>query len=180
MSDLYALIETTTNAEQRRSLFASEPPTPEDIATGLAQVPILAAAKGVQWILASSLPPPPAPIPPTLDDLKAAKLSDIEQAFSTAMAAVKAGYPADEILSWDKQEQEARAWLADNAAATPMIDAMLLQRTTLTKTELVARIVAKADIAAGIVGTLVGKRQALEDQIADATLETIGSISWAG
>lgn len=120
---------------------------------------------------------PVAP-PPTLDELKASKLSDIEREFNDAMAVIKAGYPADEILSWDKQEAEARAWLADGGAPTPMIDAMLLQRTSLNKTELATRIVAKAEIAAGIVGTLVGKRQALEDQIADATLETIGAITW--
>jgi hypothetical protein len=64
MSDLYALIETATNAEQRRSLFASEPPTQEDVATGLEPAPNLAEAKGVQWVLASTLPPPPPPAPP--------------------------------------------------------------------------------------------------------------------
>lgn len=161
MSDRYALTETATGNIREYRMFDSQPP-------------LLNEAKGVQWMLS----PVPAPTPPTLDELKANKLASIEQDFTTAMAAVKAGYPADEILSWDKQEQEARAWLSDNAAATPMIDAMLLQRITLTKTELVGRIVTKADYAAGIVGTLVGKRQALEDRIAAATVDTIGSIAW--
>jgi len=170
-------ILTQNNEEKARSsnwnprLFAKH--------TGVmfpAQVPEGYSWQSGGWLLAWVADP--APIPPTLDELKAAKLADIEQSFSESMAAVKAGYPADEILSWDKQEAEARAWLADAAASTPMIDAMLLQRTSLTKADLVARIVAKAEIAAGFVGTLVGKRQALEDRIEAATLETIGAIAW--
>lgn len=120
----------------------------------------------------------PAPAEITLDDLKIAKLGEVKGAFENAVAAIKAGYPEDEIKTWDKQEAEARAWLANDTVETPMIDAMLARRPTLTKQALVERIIFKANIFAGIVGTLVGERQDLEDSIAVATPDTINSIVW--
>jgi antitoxin component HigA of HigAB toxin-antitoxin module len=82
------------------------------------------------------------------------------------MAAVKSGYPESEVLSWAKQETEARAYQADADASTPLIDSLAAARG-LTKAELVSRIIAKADAFAVVSGAIIGKRQALEDALAD-------------
>jgi len=120
---------------------------------------------------------PPTPTPLTLAELKAQKISEINFAFEMAMNQVKTGYPQDEILTWSKQELEARAWLADNNAETPLLDAYVVVKS-VTKANLVNAIIYKADLFATICGSLVGKRQYLEDVINSATLENIASIKW--
>ena len=52
------------------------------------------------------------PPPLTLDEAKAAKLTEINAACDAEIGAIKATYPDTEVMSWDKQEQEARALLA--------------------------------------------------------------------
>jgi hypothetical protein len=103
-----------------------------------------------------------APLP--LTDAKTAKLAEINAAYAEALAAVKAGYPPDEILSWDKQEREARAYQADSTAATPFLDALSAARG-VDKPTLADRIMAKVAAADDAVGTATGRRQAREDTI---------------
>lgn len=115
---------------------------------------------------------------PTLSEVKAAKWSEVSQAFTSAMSAITSGYPSDEISSWAKQESEARAWDADNLAPTPLVDAISTARE-IPKALLVEKIIEKADLFAGISGTFIGKRQKLEDQITAATTaEDVALISW--
>ncbi|PPC95752.1 MAG: hypothetical protein CTY32_08630 [Methylotenera sp.] len=91
------------------------------------------------------------------------------------------GIPSIERESWKKQETEARAYVADSAASTPLIDALAATRG-VDKAELVSRIINKADLFATISGQLIGKRQALEDAVnalpESATPEDIAAISW--
>lgn len=121
------------------------------------------------------------PAPPTVEELIAAKRSDINVAFEKAMTHVISDIPAIERESWKKQEDEARAFVADKAAATPLIDALASSRS-VNKTELVTRIIAKADLFAAVSGTLIGRRQGLEDDLdalpATATPEEIAAITW--
>lgn len=118
---------------------------------------------------------------PTLDELKAAQNADLASACETAIAAIRAGYPESEVLSWPKQEAEARAFVADAGAVTPLLDALADARA-VPKAELAARVIAKADAFAAISGALIGKRQALEDALnalpADATAEQVAAIVW--
>ena len=61
---------------------------------------------------------------------------------------------------------------------TPLIDALSATRG-VPKVTLAARIIAKADLFAGISGQLIGKRQGLEDSIEAATSKTaLASIIW--
>lgn len=109
---------------------------------------------------------------------KSQKLAEVNAAYEVALSAVKDGYPPSEILSWDKQEKEARAYLADNAAPTPFIDALSAERG-IAKPELVDRIMAKVSLAEIHIGTATGKRQRLEDQITAATTEAeLALIVW--
>lgn len=103
--------------------------------------------------------------PKPVDQVGAVKLQQVNGQCESLLAGVKAGYPQGEVESWSKQEAEARAWLAKNTAATPLVDGLCAARG-IDKAELVGRIVAKADAYAAVVGVIVGRRQAFEDQIA--------------
>lgn len=107
----------------------------------------------------------------------ARRLAEINAACEAELAAIRAKYPESEVLSWAKQEDEARRWQAwadedePNPAeepATPLVD-MLAAERGMDKAELVGRIIAKADAYTQAVGVAVGKRQRLEDQL-DAIL----------
>lgn len=114
---------------------------------------------------------------PDIGQLCARQLREINAACEAELAAIRAKYPESEVLSWAKQEDEARRWQAwadedePNPAeepATPLVD-MLAAERGMDKAELVGRIIAKADAYTQAVGVAVGKRQRLEDQL-DAIL----------
>lgn len=118
------------------------------------------------------------PPPPTLAEAKARKRREIAAAYSAELAAITDDYPEVERLTWDKQEREARAWTADNAAATPLLDGIAAARG-LALSELVARVIDKADAWISASGAATGKRQALEDAIAAAEdVPTVEAIKW--
>lgn len=104
---------------------------------------------------------------PELAELKTAKLAEINVAYQQAIAEMTPGYPDDERLTFDKQEQEARDWLADNSFPTPFVDALAAGRQ-MEKAELVDRIIAKADAFAIASGSLTGQRQRYEDLLKNA------------
>jgi len=94
------------------------------------------------------------------------------------MGELVTGYPEREIASWPQQEKEARAYLADPAASTPLLDALAAARG-VTKDALAAKIVTKADQFAAAAGALIGKRQALEDAInAAQTVAGVEAVVW--
>ncbi|MFC7518685.1 hypothetical protein ACFQUU_27110 [Herbaspirillum sp. GCM10030257] len=103
-----------------------------------------------------------------LTDAKAAKLREANRECDIRINALTSTYPATEVLTFSKQEMEARAFLVDELAPTPMIDALAMNRN-VPKLELVARIIGKADAFAGFTGAVVGYRQLLEDRIDAAT-----------
>ena len=102
--------------------------------------------------------------PKNMEKLKAAKLSEINAAYQQAIAEMTPGYPDDERLTFDKQEQEARGWLADNSFSTPFVDALAAGRQ-MDKAELIKRIIIKADAFALASGSLTGQRQRYEDML---------------
>lgn len=121
---------------------------------------------------------------PELPELKATKLNEINALYQQAIATLTPTYPDDERLTFDKQEQEARAWLADNSTPTPFIDALAAGRQ-MDKVELVGRIIAKADAFATASGLLTGQRQRYEDMLdvaetADAVAAIVPEYSLTG
>ena len=113
---------------------------------------------------------------PTFEELKYAKLSEINAAYNAATSALVSAYPKSELLTFDKQEAEARAWQADNSAETPLVD-MLAAGRQIDKAELVRRIIAKADAFALATGYLTGQRQRYEDLLGEAqTVEEVEAI----
>lgn len=116
------------------------------------------------------------PEPHKLDELKAIKLNEINILYQQSIATLTPTYPDDERLTFDKQEQEARAWLADNSFPTPFVDALTAGRQ-MDKAELVSRIIAKADAFALTSGSLTGQRQRYEDLLDVAeTPEAVAAI----
>lgn len=119
-----------------------------------------------------------------LKSLKARKLDEINDAYQQAIATLTPTYPDDERLTFDKQEQEARAWLADSSTPTPFVDALAAGRQ-MDKAELVSRIIAKADAFALASGSLTGQRQRYEDMLdvaetADAVAAIVPQYSLPG
>lgn len=107
---------------------------------------------------------PYIPPVPTLEEAKAAKLAEINTAANKTLAALTTTYPDREISTFDKQEAEARAYMADPEAPTPLLSALAKARD-IDMDELVKRVIAKADAFAAASGYIIGQRQALEDQL---------------
>ena len=120
---------------------------------------------------------PYVPPVPTLEQTKAAKLSEINKAADAAIATLTATYPDREISTFDKQESEARAYAVDSTASTPLLSA-LAQARGVPPEELVRRVLAKADAFAMASGSIIGQRQALEDRLdACTTMEEVQGIT---
>lgn len=120
---------------------------------------------------------PYVPPVPTLEEVKAAKLSEINAAADRAIATLTATYPDREISTFDKQEAEARAYAADPTASTPLLSA-LAQARGISLPDLVERVLAKADVFAVASGSIIGQRQALEDRLdVCTTVEEVQSIA---
>lgn len=100
-----------------------------------------------------------------MENAKAMKLAEINAECERVMASVTATYPQSEMLTFDKQEQEARAYLTDAGASVPLLAALAASRG-LELPELVRRVLAKADAFAVVSGAIVGQRQAMEDRLA--------------
>lgn len=112
----------------------------------------------------------------TLEDAKAAKLTEINAACDAALAALTASYPSSELLTFDKQEAEARALIADPATAVPLLTALAAARGIGT-TELALRVIAKADAFTTASGHVIGLRQKDEDRLKAAqTVEDVAAI----
>ncbi len=119
--------------------------------------------------------------PPDLETLATRKRAEIDAASIAALDQVRSDYPDYEQLSWERQEREARD------GGGPLIQAIADARG-LTLEELISRIIAKADAYQAAAGVVIGRRQALRDQIdaivADENLDddakrtAIGAVTW--
>lgn len=135
-------------------------------------------ARGDMMVADGALVPYVAPAP-TLAQLRAAKLAELSAACSSRMGAIKAGYPQDEISTWDKQESEAREFKRTGGTApTPLLSALSAARG-VTLADLADRVIAKADAFAAISGSIIGRRQKYEDQVAAATdAAGVAAVAW--
>lgn len=114
-----------------------------------------------------------------LTDAKSAKLSEINAACQRALESLTPTYPERELTTFDKQESEARAYIADAMAPTPLLSALAAARG-IELADLVQRVIAKADAFAAASGAIIGQRQALEDRLdAAQTLEDVQAITVA-
>ena len=103
-------------------------------------------------------------LPARLVYLKAKKLQQINEALESALSQLRVEYPESEIMSWTKQETEARGYILDPLANTPMID-LISDARGIDKTLLVGKVIEKSDAYSAAVGMAIGRRQMLEDQV---------------
>ncbi|MFY9141464.1 hypothetical protein [Sulfuricurvum sp.] len=103
----------------------------------------------------------------TIAELKTKKLSTIKTDYENAVKVMTGNTDPAEMASWTKQEQEARAWIADNAVITPIIDNLIIGRAMgESKADLVVKIITKADAYtvayAQVLGAYHAKQKAIE------------------
>ena len=112
----------------------------------------------------------------TLEELKEAKLAEINSVYDEATSSLVSTYPQTELLTFDKQEAEARAYSADPSASTPFLSGLAKARG-ITLDDLVGRVIAKSEAFEAAVATLTGQRQRYEDLLGVATTaEEIAAI----
>lgn len=112
----------------------------------------------------------------TLDELKAEKLAQINADCQAALAALTPTYPEKELLTFERQEREARALLTGDSSDVAHITAIASGRGIPVE-ELARKIVAKADAFSLASGLLIGQRQKWEDMLKDAkTKEDVTAI----
>ena len=90
------------------------------------------------------------------------KLTQAETDFNTIMLPVLQTANQLERDTWVVQEKEARDWLVDNTARVPFITTLAATRG-VELSELVARIIAKADAYAVMLATALGEKHKAED-----------------
>lgn len=127
--------------------------------------------------LGVTLIPDPEPTPEELlAQAKTDKLAEINAACQSTLEALTPTYPERELATFDKQESEARAYLADPAASTPFLSALAAARG-IELADLVQRVIAKADAFTSASGYIIGQRQALEDRLdAAETLDDVRAV----
>ena len=112
----------------------------------------------------------------SLANTKARKLAEINAACDAALAALTASYPSSELLTFDKQEAEARALLADPEASTPFLTPLAAARGMETEA-LARKVIAKADAFTTASGHVIGLRQKDEDRLKAAqSVEDVAAI----
>ena len=123
-----------------------------------------------------------------LADAQAAKIAEINAAYTAAAAPLIKEYPEVEQQSWTEQNREARAYLEwhveaqGDAPATPVLDNILIGRNGEDGTETLA------SLCEAVVGNaerftefqqLTGKRQRLVKAVRVAVaVEEVNAISW--
>lgn len=101
--------------------------------------------------------------------------------FNEMVKTIVPNTPTHEMISWRKQEQQARAWSLDNTNKTPIIDALLISRDIALedKESLVKNIVLKAEQYEMVYGSLLGRWQKISKAIAKAdSKEALKGITW--
>lgn len=120
-------------------------------------------------------------VEPPLAWHKAMKMSEIMAAYRDMVGDIT-GDVLDpyEMASWRKQEEQARAYLANSSAAVPMIDALRAGRAKgEDRATLAQKIVAAADAYEAVFSGVLGRKQGLIDVLAAAqTPAEVSAINW--
>ena len=115
------------------------------------------------------------------ENARARKYAEINEGCQAALAALTATYPDRELLTFERQEREARALLAEDSAADVTHITAIAQGRGIPVDELAQKIIAKADAFALASGALIGQRQWYEDALEslgpDATTAQIEDIT---
>lgn len=121
--------------------------------------------------------PPPAPLPPSLEEVKRAKTQEILNESNRYAALVKEGYSTLEVDSWAIQAEQAQRVINGETLPDDALLRVLAAANNVTIEEFAGRVlvnVAKADAATKII---VGQQQAFELRVKNAmTVEEVQAI----
>lgn len=120
-------------------------------------------------------------------ELRAEKISEIQQASNSAIAAMTAGYTVGEVQSFEQQRRGAADLLAGNTETedAQYVAALATARAAagdegMTALELAGRIAANAAAAAQATITILGLQQGLEVRARAATTpQELEAITWS-
>lgn len=102
---------------------------------------------------------------PNLEKAKTTKLSEINTACDEILNTAVNTYPETEVLTFDQQTSEAKAYLSSgNASDAPLLSALAAGRG-ITLDDLVSRVIAKHTAFSVLSGCVIGQRQAFEDRL---------------
>ena len=139
-----------------------------------------------RWLAAGGVPDDVPYVPPSLESVKAAKISEIQSASDAAMAQVEEGYTQGEIKSFDRQRAGALDILAgltttEDAQYVAALAAARVQSgdSECTAAWLAQRIKDNADMAAAYTIQILGKQQGLEARVrAASTIADVEAVVW--
>jgi hypothetical protein len=132
----------------------------------------------LKWIAAGNTPEPEFTEEELLTQAKASKLAEATAAYNASISALVGNTDQYEMTSWSKQEAEARAYMADNTIATPLLSGMVTARGLgETVADLAKIVIAKADAYQAAYASILGAYQAKQKAIAAAkTVEEVQAI----
>ena len=117
-----------------------------------------------------------APVQP-LEEARAAKLAEINAACDAILNAAVQTYPDSEVLTFDQQTAEAKAYLASGTASDAPLLSALSTRRGIEFGDLVNRVMAKHNAFSVLSGAVIGQRQEIEDKLnACETTEEVNAI----
>ena len=99
---------------------------------------------------------------PKLEAVRTSKLAEINAGYSTVMAYIQAGYPAEEVLSWERQASQARELLA-NPEAEAIFVRVLASQKNISVNEMRDRVLRNATNWEPIAALLTAQRQIMEE-----------------
>lgn len=112
-----------------------------------------------------------------IEKKRAAKETAIRDEGAKRLESLALPYQQQERDTWETQLKEAEAYQANPSTPTPMLDAIAAGRG-LTKAALVAKVMENANLFRAAAGQILGRQQALLDQLATATSAQIDAINW--
>ena len=113
----------------------------------------------------------------TLEEVKAAKLAEINSACDGVLKNAVKTYPDMEMRTFDQQVREAQAYMADPASKVPLL-ASLASARGIGLADLAARVMDKHQSFSALSGAVIGQRQALEDQLdACVSIDEINALT---
>ena len=106
------------------------------------------------------------------------KIAEIDKAYQDAVAYVANAHDRMEMVTWPKQEAEARAYLLSTTSSTPLLS-ILSEARGITVYALASKVVSLSDTYVLEIGALLGRYQAKRDALWVATtLLDLQNIVW--
>lgn len=117
-----------------------------------------------------------AALAPKLETVRTTKLAEINNGYSSVMAYIQAGYPLDEVLSWERQASQARELLVNSEAEAVFVRVLASQKGVPVP-EMRDRILRNATNWELTAARLTAQRQIMEERTYMATtIEEIEAI----